>query len=188
MSPPNRYSIVHLDGQLMEAAGAQPDSLDFDATFTAHYPRIVRVVARVVADRSRAEELAVDAFVKWWQRPSARRQGSAGWLYRTAVRLAIDDLRRVARHARYERLMSRLAGRAPTPEDVHASHDAQRRTRCVLQTLRRRDAMLLILRSDGLSYEELAAALKIKPASIGTLLGRAQRAFRLEYVGRYGEP
>lgn len=179
---------MHLDGQLIAAAGAQPDSLDFDSTFTAHYPRIVGVVARVVADRSRAEELAVDAFVKWWRRPSARRHGSVGWLYRTAVRLAIDDLRRVARHARYERLMARIAGRAPTPEDVHASQDAQRRTRLVLQALRRRDAALLILRSDGLSYEELAATLKIKPASIGTLLSRAQRAFRQEYVRRYGEP
>jgi RNA polymerase sigma-70 factor (ECF subfamily) len=179
---------VHLDGQLIEAAGAQPDSLDFDSTFTAHYPRIVRVVARVVADRSRAEELAVDAFVKWWRLPSARRHGSAGWLYRTAVRLAIDDARRAARHARYAQLMARISRRAPTPEDVHASNDAQRRTRIVLQTLRRRDAVLLILRSDGFSYEELASALKLKPASIGTLLSRAQRAFRLEYVRRYGEP
>jgi RNA polymerase sigma-70 factor, ECF subfamily len=33
----------------------------------------------------------------------------------------------------------------------------------------------------------LAAALKLNPASVGTLLSRAQQAFRKEYIQRYGE-
>ena len=33
----------------------------------------------------------------------------------------------------------------------------------------------------------MAAALEINPASVGTLIARAQRAFRKEYVNRYGE-
>ena len=183
----NRYLYVH-DVTVIDSARAGPDTLDFDSTFTAHYARIVRVVARVIVDQSRAEDLAVDAFVKWWRRPSARRHGSVGWLYRTAVRLAIDDVRRTARHARYQRLAARMFGGVPTPEDVHVSSEAQRRTRTVLQMLRRRDATLLILRGDGLAYDELAAALGVRPSSIGTILSRAQRAFRLEYVRRYGEP
>jgi RNA polymerase sigma-70 factor (ECF subfamily) len=52
--------------------------------------------------------------------------------------------------------------------------------------MRRRDAALLILRSDGLAYDELASALGLNPTSIGTLISRAQRAFRMEYVRRYG--
>ena len=36
-----------------------------------------------------------------------------------------------------------------------------------------RDAELLLLRSQGFTYEELAAAVDVKPTSIGTLLGRA---------------
>ena len=47
-------------------------------------------------------------------------------------------------------------------------------------------AELLLLRSDGLSYEEVASALELNPGSVGTLLGRAQRAFRKEYLKRYG--
>jgi RNA polymerase sigma-70 factor (ECF subfamily) len=46
---------------------------------------------------------------------------------------------------------------------------------------------LLLLRGQGLLYEELAAALSINPASVGTLLSRAKAAFRKEYVKRYGE-
>ena len=37
------------------------------------------------------------------------------------------------------------------------------------------------------SYEELALSLGLNPASVGTLLGRAQQAFRKEYLERYGQ-
>ena len=46
---------------------------------------------------------------------------------------------------------------------------------------------LLLLRADGLSYDETAAALNLNPSSVGTLLARARQAFRKEYVKRYGE-
>jgi len=48
-------------------------------------------------------------------------------------------------------------------------------------------AELLILRSDGFTYEEIAMALKLNPASVGTLLNRAEEAFRKAYVKRYGQ-
>jgi DNA-directed RNA polymerase specialized sigma24 family protein len=42
---------------------------------------------------------------------------------------------------------------------------------------------LLLLRAEGLSYRELADALGIAEASVGTLLARAKTQFR-EAVGR----
>jgi RNA polymerase sigma-70 factor (ECF subfamily) len=57
----------------------------------------------------------------------------------------------------------------------------------VLAALPKRDAELLLLRGDDVSYEELAATLSLSPASVGTLLSRARLAFRREYVRRYGE-
>ena len=50
-----------------------------------------------------------------------------------------------------------------------------------------RTAELLLLRSDGLSYEELASALEMNPKSVGSLLSRAQETFRKEYIKRYGK-
>ena len=52
----------------------------------------------------------------------------------------------------------------------------------------RREAELLLLRSDDYSYDDLAKALAINAVSVGTLLSRAKQAFRKEYVKRYGEP
>jgi RNA polymerase sigma-70 factor (ECF subfamily) len=56
-----------------------------------------------------------------------------------------------------------------------------------LGALSPRQAELLLLRSQGLNYDELASTLDLNPASVGTLLSRAQQAFRKEYVEKYGK-
>ena len=47
--------------------------------------------------------------------------------------------------------------------------------------------MLVLLRSHGLSYHEVAESLGLNPTSVGTLLRRARQAFRKEYIRRYGD-
>ena len=58
----------------------------------------------------------------------------------------------------------------------------------MLGSLKPDQIALILLRADGLSYAELAAALHLNPGSVGTLLSRADQAFRKEYVHRYGTP
>lgn len=159
--------------------------LDIDAVFRVQYARIVRVIMRVIRDHARAEELAVEVFLKWSRDRKAKRENVEGWLYRIAVRTGLNELRRQMRQERYERLAS-LVRRSPTPEEVFAAREEQERVRKILNAMERRQAELLVLRSDGLTYEELAVALKLNPVSVGTLLSRAQQAFRKEYVKRYG--
>ncbi len=159
---------------------------NFDRVFRAQFERITRVIARVVHDQARAEELAVEVFVKLWTTHQAHGDNVEGWLYRTAVRAALDELRRRTRRARYERLTGFLR-RIATPEELHHTSEDQERVRRVLAALAPRQSELLLLRSDGLSYEELASALDLNPASVGTLLSRAQQAFRKEFVKRYGK-
>ena len=75
----------------------------------------------------------------------------------------------------------------PTPEDVAVARRRSRnRVRTVLAALESRQAEMLVFRSDGLSYQELAGAMELNPHSVGTLLSRAQSAFRKEYMKRYG--
>ena len=158
---------------------------DFETAFADHYAPVVRLVARVIRDPGRAEEIAVDAFHRLWKTSSAHGDSAPGWLRRTAVRLAIDELRRRARRERYDHLWP--FGRVRPPDELFLSSEEQGRVRAVLAALPKRDAELLLLRGDDVSYEELAATLSIKPASVGTLLSRARLAFRKEYVRRYGE-
>lgn len=173
--------------ETLSEAAVPPDGADFGNLFHAHYPRIARVIARVVNDPGRAEELAVDVFWKFLHSARGRDTNVAGWLYRTAIRKGLDELRRHQRREKYERLLSYFVG-VPSPEQLHGLAQDQRQVRTVLAILKPRDSELLILRSEELSYQEIALMLGLSERSIGTLLRRAQDAFRKEYVKRYGQP
>ena len=170
----------------MDQTDSLPAPFHFEKCFHANYVRIARAVARVVGDHARAEEIAGEAFWKLWRTPQAHGENAGGWLYRTALRLALNDLRGRERRARYES----QAGPPPTtrnPEELHAAEQEREQVRRVLACLDPRDAELLLLRSQGFRYEEMAEAIDVKPASVGTLLIRAQQAFRKEYLRIYGE-
>ena len=174
------------NGQLVDAVltGARP--FDFDDTFRTHYRRIARIIARLVRDPTRGEDLAIEVFLKLWRNPKAQSENARGWLYRVAVRKGLDELRREKRRTYYEGLL-RFTKSEPTPEEIRRAAEVQERVRVVLAALQSRQAELLVLRSHGFSYEELAVSLDLNPVSVGTLLGRAQQAFRKEYVARYGQ-
>jgi RNA polymerase sigma-70 factor, ECF subfamily len=167
------------------AGEAEQATFDFEATFRAHYDRVARVIARVVRDPSRAEELAVEVFLKLWQNRQAWSEKAEGWLYRVAVRKGLDELRRRTRRAGYERLLGWVSP-SRTPEEIHSAGEEQERVRLVLAAIELRHAEILLLRSQGLRYDEVASALDLNPVSVGTLLSRAQQAFRKEFVKRYG--
>ena len=158
----------------------------FETFFRSHYERIARAIARVVGDPARAEDLAVEAFWKLWRNPQAQGDKAGGWVYRTALRLGLNELRRDARRNHYER-QSEFGRRSLTPEEVRAAAEEREQVRQVLAALDPRPAELLLLRSSGLSYEEVASAADVNPVSVGTLISRAQQAFRKEYVKRYGQ-
>jgi RNA polymerase sigma-70 factor (ECF subfamily) len=174
-----------------EARLAHDDRFDLETRFQAQYPRLARIIARVIRDPARAEELAVDVLLKWSRHPSAHGDQAEGWLYRTAVRMALNELRSESRRSRYEYLFrfipSGWVRSAPTPEDVRAANEESENVRAVLGVIQPRQAELLVLQSHGLTYDELASSLNLNPASVGTLLSRAQLAFRKEYTRRYGE-
>jgi DNA-directed RNA polymerase specialized sigma24 family protein len=128
--------------------GDAAEAFDFEAIFHAHYRRVARVIVRIIQDPSRAEELAVDVFCKLWRHPTAQGPHSAGWLYRVAARVAVDELRARARRERRERWF----GIAPSgdPERARAVAEESTRIRIVLASLRAQDAQLIALRGGAL--------------------------------------
>lgn len=159
---------------------------DLEGLFETQYDRIARVIKGVIRDPARAEELAVEVFLKWSRTPEAHGEKAKAWLYRAAVRIGLDELRKNVRRARYEGLLG-FALRSPSPHEVLVAKEEEQRVRAVLARMNVREAELVLLRSYGHSYDELAVALDLNPASIGTLLARAQKAFRKEYTRRYGQ-
>ena len=178
-------TVVSTPARVVPIDSAETPS-DFEGYFHAHYLRVARTIAFVIRDTGRAEELAVDVFWQFWQNPKAHNEKAGGWLHRTAVRMALNELRRRKRSDHYERL-SAGEGHAASPEEIRAAVETQEHVREVLASLEPRQAELLTLRANGFSYEEVAVALELNPASVGTLLARAQQAFRKQYVAQYGE-
>lgn len=159
--------------------------LDFEAAFRAHYGRVSRVITAIVHDGARAEDLTVEVFWKLWLRPQANGPSVGGWLYRSAIRAGLDDLRRQSRREKYERLV-RIFRPTQRPDQIHEANELRMRVLAVLASLKIRDSELLLLRNDGQTYEEIAEILSLNPASVGTLLSRAQQAFRKECIKQYG--
>lgn len=184
-------SYVDAPSEAVIAMTADNGDADLEIIFRTHYERIARVIAGVIRDHARAEELAVEVFLKWDRYPRAHGEKAEGWLYRTALRTALNDLRSELRRSRYETvfafLVSYVSKRPPSPEQVSVAKEEQEQVRVVLNKLSRRDAELLLLRNSGLSYGEIAESLHLKQSSVGTLLSRAEQAFRKEFIKLYGE-
>ncbi len=158
----------------------------FDELFAANYAALSRLIYRVVGDTGAAEDLAAEAFWKLHRSPPAHNRHVTGWLFRTGLRLALDDLKKRKRRAHYESLTLPL-GTAQSPEASLQQQEQQARVRGVLSALKPRQSSLLPLRGEGYTHSEMASLLELNQSSVGTLLARADRDFRKEYVSRHGE-
>jgi RNA polymerase sigma-70 factor (ECF subfamily) len=176
---------VNQQGEAVVERNSGGARLDLETIFLAQYERIARVIACVIRDPARAEELAVEVFLKWSREPKAHGENAEGWLYRTAVRMGQNELRREMRQGRYERLVGFFRNSPTTPEELLSASQEEEKVRVVLSIIAPRHAELLLLRGQGLSYEELASALDLNPRSVGTFLNRAQQAFRKQYIRLY---
>lgn len=165
---------------MMDAASSEAS---LEAAFFDYYPRVVQVLDRMLGNRFEAEEVAVETFLKLAEQRTALAEyrNLGGWLYRTATRLGIDFMRAAKRRRHYEEMAAREPRETDTPFDGVMRQDRMRAAREALARLNPVQAQLLMLRSQGLSYKELAEAMKVKPVSVGKLLERAQSAFEKAY-------
>jgi RNA polymerase sigma-70 factor (ECF subfamily) len=160
-------------------------------TFRLHYPRLVGVLARITGDRGQAEELASEVFCRLSARPALFRPDSNldGWLYRTAVNLGLDALRTEGRRRRKEQAAGTEVARNSSGSDPLSDmlrSEQRSRVQAVLTELKPVSANLLLLRHAGFSYAELAEALAMNRASVGTLLARAATEFEKKYRSLHG--
>lgn len=178
-----------------QAAGPPPgrDVRDFRETFRAlfdgHFERIFRYLDRMSGDPDLAADLAQETFVRLYRRGRCPDAPEA-WLVSVAMNL-FRNARTTA--ARRRRLLTPLRARrshGDPPPSPEARLDAERsrlRVRAALDRLDERERSLLLLRAEGYSYRDLASALDLHEASVGTLLARARTAFRDAYGGtRHG--
>lgn len=157
---------------------------DFESIFREHWTQVYNVVFRIVSDRNEAEDLALETFWQLYRKPPPGRENLAGWLYRVAVNLGLNALRARKRRSHYEEEAGSLAiegHQDSIPENEFELAERRREVQTVLVRMKPRSAKILILRYSGLSYKEIAVALKVKQSSVGNLLARAEVEFERFY-------
>ena len=154
----------------------------FEHVFRRAYPRLQRLAWQVVRDRDVAEDVAQEALAKLADAAILDRPDGEvdAWLTRVCLNRAFNTQRGRRRASDRE---VRAARREPAPEsgdpvsDVVATEDRDA-VRQALAVLPERQRTVLVLRHSGYASAEIAAAVGVAPGSVGTLLVRAERAFR----------
>lgn len=134
----------------------------FVALFQVHFPRLYRYLDRLSGDPELAAAVAQKAFIRLYRR-GALPEAPEAWLINVAMNLF--------RNAKSTRSRP-STGQAPIAEQ------SRRRVRSAIDRMPDRERRLLLLQAEGYSYRDMAAALDLNEASIGTLLARAGAAFR----------
>jgi RNA polymerase sigma-70 factor (ECF subfamily) len=151
---------------------------DLEQVFRRDYPLVVAVAARVLGSRDEAEDVAQEVFLSF-SRSSVPAEEAPRWLSVAAAHAALNHLRSGRRRAAREGRVFEL-GTVPDVADDVVVRDERSRVRAALARLPRKQAVALVLRHSGLSYSDVAAALDLSPASVGTTVRRAESALRKE--------
>jgi RNA polymerase sigma factor (sigma-70 family) len=160
----------------------------FESLFLAEYPRVRAIAARSGLDAAESEDVAQEAFAQFYRRHPADASYAAAWLRRAAVHLALNAIRtRRRRSAREEREavaatpMSDVATASSNPENLVEDDERRQAVRMAMARLPERHGAVLALRYSGMTYAEIAAALDVPAGHVGSMLRRAEIAFKKEF-------
>jgi RNA polymerase sigma-70 factor (ECF subfamily) len=179
-------SMKNLKTDVVEDPSAESVSSAFEALFREHWAHVYRLLNRLVGDPSEAEDLALETFVRLYQKyPLGGNEANpGGWLHRVATNLGLHSIRSWKRREHYELTAGKYAleeSAEDSPARILADEEERRLARLALAQMDERQARLLVMRYAGSSYKEIAEALQLAPTSIGPLLLRAEREFEKKY-------
>lgn len=148
--------------------------------FDSEYPGLYRYALYLTRHPETAEEICQEAFLRWFKltRPEEIERPRA-WLHTVGARLAYNHLRR--QNLRWQLEVSEPVDMLPLASPTQT---AQLEVEDVLSRMAWRDQMLIRLRMAGLSYAEIAEAMDLANGSVGTMLARALKRFKEEYLGK----
>lgn len=139
--------------------------------FETHGAAIYRFVLVLVRHHQDAEDVVQETFLKLLRHLQAggNTGNVRGWLFTVAAHAARDRQRGRSRWVPWLPAHDGAVAPATLPDEDGRLKSARE----ALRRLPERDRLLLALRAQGLSYRDIGAAARIKPASVGRLLARA---------------
>jgi RNA polymerase sigma-70 factor (ECF subfamily) len=148
---------------------------DVDRLFRTYNAALVRYLTRRLGDRDWAEEVAQETFVRALRQTSI--QNERAWLFAVATNLVRDEARKDMRRRKHLALLAeeeRDEMVEPEETTIERAQEAAMARKAV-DGLAERDRLALLMREEGLDYNEIAEALQLSAGSVGTTLSRARR-------------
>ena len=152
-------------------------------------PRVLGFAARMLSDRTEAEDVAQEAMLRLWRMAPDWQQGEARvatWLYRVASNLCLDRLRR----SRTRGLDEVAEPEDATPGVVARLIEADRALALdeALAALPDRQRQAVVLRHiEGLTNPEIAAVMDIGVEAVESLVARGKKGLAALLSGRRAE-
>ncbi len=157
------------------------DERAFEELVIRYEAKVRRIAFGVLRDAALAEDVAQETFLTAYRKAdSFRAEGSVrAWLFRIAVRRALDQLKKRVRKAEVALLDDGRCGVEPH-EQLDAGWDLER----ALERLTPEHRAAIILKEvEGLTYQEIAESLGWPMGTVATRIHRA----RLELRARWQE-
>ncbi|MEQ1652111.1 MAG: sigma-70 family RNA polymerase sigma factor [Hyphomicrobium sp.] len=169
------------------ARSAGGDASAFRTLTERHLASVTGIARRMLRDDAEAEDVAQEAFLRLWRAGASLEVGANGvkpWLRRVVSNLCIDRVRGRQRLTVVEELPEQAE--APRQQTSLEEKDLQRRVDQALKKLPERQRLALTLfHYEGLSQNEVGAAMDISDEAVESLLGRARRQLKAELQGEW---
>lgn len=175
------------------------DEAAFAAVVDAYQGRLLRYVARLLANPSPAEDIVQRVLIKCaasWKGPMEPSDELAAWLYRVAHNESLDLVRRERRlgflhrrHAEERQAQGEDVARPEVGADSAAPSDEAAAAAEALRSLNDRDRLLVTLKVyEEKSYKEIADITGMSLSNVGVTLHNAMKklADRLRKTGSAG--
>ncbi|NOZ84887.1 MAG: sigma-70 family RNA polymerase sigma factor [Deltaproteobacteria bacterium] len=166
---------------------AEGDLHAFEEIVRRHHRTAWRIALRFLGDRTEAEDMAQEAFLRILAAAPRYKPGAAfsTYLYRVVARLCIDHAKR--KRPVFTNTLPETADPSPGPATALIRKDRDTLIREALDTLPARQRMVVILKYyEGLRYDEIARAMGTTVKAVERLLGRARKTLHssLSHVGK----
>lgn len=170
------------------AAGATAP-LDFEEAFTLHHRAVYGASYSLLRDAGLAEDVTQETFMRLHSNRETAPRGELlrPWLLRVALNLSYNTLRGRSRaSAREDEFAKDAVGFAGASESVETDFDRRTQIEAARRALEKIDEPMrscLLLKQQGLSYREIAAAVSVNESYVGSLIARGRK----EFVRVYGK-
>jgi RNA polymerase sigma-70 factor (ECF subfamily) len=149
--------------------------VDPERLYAEHATALYRYVLRHCGDPELASDVVQETFMRLVRRPPLDTAARA-WLFRVATNLAREWGRTSTRRDRLLRIvpLDALHSDAPRGPDAEViAREDHEAVHAALASLPERDRTILLMREEGFTHAEIAAAVGTTTKSVGTLAARA---------------